>query len=174
MKALQEFEIPFLGLKEGVHDYAFDIDAEFFESFDYSEVKQGQIHVDVSMERQERMLIFVFNIKGSVELPCDRCLAPMQQEVAGDERLIVKFGQEWEEESEEVIIMPETESRIDISGFIYEYIMLMLPYKKVHQESEETGESTCDESMVEKVEQHSAKETDPRWDALKELKDKLE
>lgn len=172
MKALQEFEIPFLGLKEGVHDYAFDIDAVFFESFEYSEVKQGQVHVDVSMEKQERMLIFNFNIKGSVELPCDRCLAPLQLEISGDERLIVKFGQEWEEESEEVMIMPETESRIDISGFIYEYIMLMLPYKRVHPE--DSGESLCDESMVDKLGQHASTETDPRWEALKEIKNKLD
>ena len=174
MKALQEFEIPFLGLKEGIHDYAFDIDAEFFESFEYSEVKQGQVHVDVSMERQERMLIFNFSIKGSIELPCDRCLSPIQLEVNGNERLIVKFGQEWKEESDEVVIMPETESRIDISGFIYEYIMLMLPYKRVHPEDEEIGESLCDGSMVEKLQHYSEQEADPRWDALKELKNKLD
>jgi uncharacterized metal-binding protein YceD (DUF177 family) len=174
MKALQEFEIPFMGLKEGIHDYAFDIDAEFFENFEYSEVKQGQIHVDVSMERQERMLIFNFIIKGTVELPCDRCLAPIQLVVSGEERQIVKFGQEWEEESEDVLIMPETETRINISNFIYEYIMLMLPYKRVHGEDEESGASLCDESMVEKLGQYSKPETDPRWDALKELKNKLD
>ena len=174
MKVLQEFEIPFLGLKEGVHDYAFDIDAAFFDSFEYSEVKQGQVHVDVSMERQERMLIFNFSIRGMVELPCDRCLAPIQLQVSGNERLIVKFGREWEEESEEVLIMPETESRIDISSFIYEYIMLMLPYKRVHQEDEETGESLCDGSMVEKLQQYSESGSDPRWDALKALKNKLD
>jgi uncharacterized metal-binding protein YceD (DUF177 family) len=172
MKALQEFEIPFLGLKEGVHDYAFDIDAAFFESFEYSEVKQGDVHVDVSLERQERMLIFNFSINGAVELPCDRCLAPMQLEVKGDERLIVKYGQEWGEESEEVIIMPETESRIDISGFIYEYIMLMLPFKRVHPE--DSDERMCDVSMLEKLDQHSDTGSDPRWDALKDLKDKLD
>lgn len=170
MKALQEFEIPFMGLKEGIHDYAFDIDAEFFESFEYSELKKGQIHVDIIMERKERMLIFNFSINGLLELPCDRCLAPMELEIKGNERLIVKFGQEWEEESEEVIIIPETESRIDISGFIYEYIMLMIPYKRVHPEDE----NLCDESMVKKLEQHSATGSDPRWDALKELKNKLD
>jgi len=168
MKALQEFEIPFLGLKEGIHDYAFDLDAEFFESFEYSEVKQGKVHVDVSMERHERMLVFNFSIKGIVELPCDRCLAPMELEIEGHERLIVKFGQEWMEESEEVMIMPETESRIDISSFIYEYIMLMLPYKRVHPE----GEDLCDQDVVEKLEQYEESGIDPRWAALEALKNK--
>jgi uncharacterized metal-binding protein YceD (DUF177 family) len=172
MKALQEFEIPFLGLKEGIHEYAFDLGAEFFESFEYSEVKQGKVHVDVSMERHERMLVFNFSIRGIVELPCDRCLAPMELKIEGDERLIVKFGQEWMEESEEVMIMPETESRIDISSFIYEYIMLMLPYKRVHPDPEESGEDLCDQDVVEKLEQHKESVIDPRWAALEALKNK--
>ncbi len=170
MKALQEFVIPFLGLKEGVHDYAFDIDAEFFESFEYSEVKQGDLHVDVSMERKERMLIFNFSISGMVQVPCDRCLAPLDLSIEGTDRLIVKFGQEWMEESDEILIIPETDSRIDISSFIYEYIMLKLPYKRVHPE----GEDLCDPTVVDKLEQHTESETDPRWEALKDLKNKLD
>ena len=166
MKELKEFVIPFVGLKEGIHDYAFDIDAEFFESFEYSEVEQGEIHVDVSMEKQERMLIFNFSIRGKVELPCDRCLSALELPVEGKERLIVKFGQEWMEESEEILVIPETDSHIDISSFIYEYIMLLLPYKRVHPE----GEGLCDQTIVDKLEQHVSSETDPRWEALKNLK----
>ena len=170
MKVLQEFVIPFLGLKEGIHDYAFDIDAEFFESFEYSEVKQGDIHVDVSLERKERMLIFNFSTSGMVQVPCDRCLAPLDLPIEGTDRLIVKFGQEWMEESEEILVIPETDSRFDISSFIYEYIMLKLPYKRVHPE----GKDLCDPRIVDKLEQHSESETDPRWEALKELKNKLD
>jgi uncharacterized metal-binding protein YceD (DUF177 family) len=170
MEALQEFVIPFLGLKEGIHDYAFDIDAEFFESFEYSEVKLGKVHVDVSMERKERMLIFTFGIRGSVEVPCDRCLGPLDLPIEGTDRLIVKFGLEWLEESEEILIIPETDSRIDISSFIYEYIMLKLPYKRVHPE----GKGLCDRTVIDKLEHHSESETDPRWEALKELKNKLD
>jgi len=166
MNVLKEFVIPFVGLKEGIHDYAFDIDAEFFESFEYSEVEQGEIHVDVSMEKQERMLIFNFSIRGKVELPCDRCLSALDLSVEGNERLIVKFGQEWMEESEEILVIPETDSHIDISSFIYEYIMLLLPYKRVHPE----GEGLCDQTIMDKLEQHVSSETDPRWEALKNLK----
>ena len=169
MKALEEFVIPFMGLKEGVHDYSFDIDEGFFESFEYSEVKQGDVHVDVSMEKQERMLIFSFSIQGEVELPCDRCLAPLNLPIEGKYRLIVKFGQEYEEESEEILVIPETDSRINISSFIYEYIILLLPYKRVHPE----GEDLCDREVIDKLNEHSEQTTDPRWEALKDLKDKI-
>ncbi|RLD59003.1 MAG: DUF177 domain-containing protein [Bacteroidetes bacterium] len=170
MKVLKEFVIPFVGLKEGVHDYEFEIGKSFFESFEYSEIEQGSIRAEVSMEKKERMLIFNFRLSGEVQLPCDRCLAPLNMPIEGADRLIVKFGLEYEEESEEILVIPETDSQIDISSFIYEYIMLKLPIQKIHPE----GENLCDQTVVEKLEQHAQADTDPRWDALKDLKNNID
>lgn len=170
MKVLKEYVIPFVGLKEGLHDYTFEVGDSFFESFEYSEIKQGAVHVEVSLERQERMLIFLFDIGGSVRVECDRCLRPMDYPVKGKERLIVKFGQEWHEESEEVLIIPENESHFDLSSFIYEYIMLMLPFKRVHPD----GDEACNADLLKQAGDDAPKEEDPRWAALKGLKDKLE
>lgn len=170
MKALKEFVIPFVGLKEGVHDFAFEIDAPFFESFEYSEISRGKLDVKVSMEKQSRMLIFTFAFKGFVNINCDRCMAEMEYPVEGGARLIVKFGQELMEESDEVLIIPEKESQIDLSGFIYEYIVLSLPYQRMHPD----GEGLCDSEVIEKLNEHSEQETDPRWEVLKNLKENIE
>lgn len=170
MNVLKEFTIPFVGLKEGMHDYSFEIKDSFFERFEYSEIETGKVHVAVSLERRERMLVFEFKIDGYVDVDCDRCLKAMEYPVKGQERLIVKFGQELREESEEIIVIPETDSHIDISSFIYEYIMLLLPYKRVHPD----GDEICSNEVVDKIENHSIQEEDPRWDALKGLKDKFE
>lgn len=170
MNVLKEFTIPFVGLKEGMHDYSFEIKDSFFESFEYSEIETGKVHVEVSLERRERMLVFEFKIDGYVDVDCDRCLKAMEYPVKGQERLIVKFGQELREESEEIIVIPETDSHIDISSFIYEYIMLLLPFKRVHPD----GDEICSNEVVDKLENHSIQEEDPRWDALKGLKDKFE
>ena len=170
MKVLKEYMIPFVGLKEGMHDYSFEVRDSFFESFEYSEIKRGKVNVKVSLERQERMLIFEFEIKGYVNIDCDRCLNEMEYPVEGNERLIVKFGQELREESEEIMVIPETDSHIDISTFIYEYIVLMLPYKRVHPE----GDEACSNEVVDMIDKQASIEEDPRWDALKGLKDKLE
>lgn len=170
MKVLKEYVIPFVGLKEGVHDYSFEVDDKFFERFDYSDVNLGNIHVEVSMEKQDRMLIFNFSIQGHVIIPCDRCLVKMEYPVKGTERLIIKFGLERKEETEEILIIPETESHIDISGFIYEYIMLLLPFRRVHPE----GDESCKNIVTDKLNQHTAPEEDPRWEALKGLKKNIE
>lgn len=167
MNALKEFKIPFVGLKEGIHDYAYEIEKEFFESFEYSEVEDGRINAIVQLDRKERMMIFEFNLKGFVLIPCDRCAEEMEYPVDTKERLIVKFGQEHSEQSEEIIIIPETDSHINISSFIYEYIMLALPLKKVHPEG-------CESDILDKLGQEDKSETDPRWEALKELKKNIE
>ncbi|MEE4257986.1 MAG: DUF177 domain-containing protein [Bacteroidales bacterium] len=170
MKALKEFVIPFVGLKEGIHDYAFDIDARFFESFENSEIIRADVHVDVSLERQERMLIFNFTTRGTLVLSCDRCLGELEMPVEGTDGLIVKFGQEYEEESDEIIVIPEKESHIDISTYIFEYIMLKLPIQRVHPE----GEGLCDPEVISKLNEHRETERDPRWAALEQLRNKTE
>jgi uncharacterized metal-binding protein YceD (DUF177 family) len=97
-------------------------------------------------------------------------MGEMDYPVEGKERLIVKFGQEWLEESDEILIIPETESQIDISGFIYEYIVLTLPYQRIHPE----GEGLCDQEVIEKLNAHTEQKIDPRWEALKSLKNSIE
>ncbi len=169
MNVLREYQIPFAGLKEGSHDFHFEADDAFFNSFEYSEIRQGRVMVDVSMEKQSRMLIFDTRIKGQVVVPCDRCLGNLDYPVEGKERLFVKFGPEYMEESEEVMIIPEKESQFDLSPFIYEYIMLLLPYQRVHAD-----ENECDQEMIQKLNDHSESGDDPRWDALKDLKNKFE
>lgn len=114
---------------------------------------------------------FLFHFNGSVKLMCDRCLEDYDQPVEGNFRLIVKYGEEFQEISDEIIEIPFTEHRIDLSQYIYEYIQLMLPMKHVHPD-DELGNSTCKSEMLEKLNELSKPATDPRWDALLKLKKK--
>lgn len=170
MGKTSEFVIPFKGLKVGIHKYNFKIDNKFFESFDYPELKKGIIDVDLTLNREENMLTLEFNIQGKVEVACDRCAGLFYQPIEGIRQLIVKFGEQEFEESDEVIVIPESEHQIDLSHFLYEYIILMLPYKKVH-DPENIGSEACDPKVLEKLNNMSGEsKTDPRWDALKKIK----
>ncbi len=170
MKALKEYLIPYVGLKEGIHDYSFEIEGKFFDSFEYSEIEQGRVDANVSLERKERMLIFTFDLRGFVVVPCDRCAEEMEYPVEGNHRLIVKFGHEFLEESDEIIVIPDTESHFDLSSFIYEYIMLALPIQRVHPD----GEEGCNPEVIAKLGRYAPQQEDPRWEALKKLKDNKE
>jgi uncharacterized metal-binding protein YceD (DUF177 family) len=167
---LKHFIIPFRGLKQGVHQYDYQIDKKFFQCLEYAQISNGNVKVGIELTKQERMLIFNFTIDGYVEVTCDRCLGEFNQALAGNEKLIVKFGEKWEEESEDVIIIPEGEYQFDISKYIYEYIVLLLPMQRIHPD-DENGNTTCDQDMVARLGSHpGVSERDPRWDALLKLK----
>jgi uncharacterized metal-binding protein YceD (DUF177 family) len=170
---LDQFVIPFSGLKTGIFTYDFDIDDEFFEHFERSEIRQAKVSVDVEMERQQRMLVFRFHIEGTVVVPCDRCLNEFDQPISGSERLIVKFGDEHGEETEDIFIITENEHSFDLGPFIYEYINLLVPFRRIHG-MDEKGKSLCDPEVTKFIRDEKEESTDPRWDALKTLKNKGE
>lgn len=164
MKKQNEFVIPFKGLDIGSHFYSFKIDSAFFEGFDYFETETGTVNVDLELLKESTLFDFHFKLDGIVNLVCDRCLGKFDKHIKGNFRMIVKFGETFSEESEEVIILPVSESSIDISQYIFEYINLLLPIKRVHE-----NENDCDPVMIQKLQNHKKQENDPRWDALKKM-----
>ena len=171
MDSLNDFAIPFKGLSLGNHSFDFDVNDTFFEHFEYSEIKKGKVSVEVSLERQERMLVFWFIIQGSVEVTCDRCLDVFDHPINGREQLIVKFGHERMEESDDVLVIPHTDYQIDLATIIYEFINLLLPIRHVHPMNKD-GEYACDPDVTKFITETPAhEETDPRWDALRRLTD---
>lgn len=170
MNYLKQFIIVFRSLGIGNHNFNYDINDEFFDCFEFSEIKKGKLKVDVTLEKQERMLIFNFKINGFVNIVCDRCLEYYDQSISGEKILIVKFGDNLHEETDEILILPETETYINISKYIYEYISLLLPLKHIHPLNKD-GESACNKDMIKKLEALTEnKIIDSRWDALKKLK----
>ena len=161
----KEFIIPFKGLSLGSHSYDYKIDNQFFESFEYFETEKGLLQVHLELIKESSLMDLHFSISGVIEMQCDRCLSPFSTEVEGNFRLIVKFGEHYEEESDEVLVLPITESRLDVGQFIFEYINLLLPLQKVHRNIND-----CDPEMIKKLEMHKKEETDSRWDSLKNIK----
>ncbi|MCX6251966.1 MAG: DUF177 domain-containing protein [Bacteroidetes bacterium] len=170
MDYLTQFVIPFIGLKPGLHTFDWEIEDKFFEYFEYSEIKTGRISVHAELEKDERMLVFHFTLDGTVLLPCDRCYETLEQKIEGKEILIIKFGVGYYEENEELQIIPEGETHLDVSSFIYEYCNLHLPARRVHPD-DENGVSFCNPETLKKLEMRPAStEPDPRWEKLNKLR----
>lgn len=161
----EEFIIPFKGLSIGSHPYDYKIDNQFFEYFEYFESEKGNLDVHLELVKESRLMDLHFHIKGVVEMQCDRCLGLLSTPVEGNFRLVVKFGEHFEEESDEVVVLPATESRLDVGQLIFEYINLLLPLQKAHANIED-----CDPEMIKKLEMHKKEEADSRWDVLKNIK----
>lgn len=163
------FDIPFGGLALGSHKFDFIIGDTFFKSVEYSEIKRGDVAVEIELIKESTMLIFNFYLSGYVELVCDRCLENYNQELEGTFKLIVKFAEEAEEISDEIITVSHDKTSINLAHYLYEYIILLLPLKHVHPD-DENGEHTCNVEMLQQLEKHVRTKTDPRWAALKKIK----
>ncbi|MFH1937784.1 MAG: DUF177 domain-containing protein [Bacteroidota bacterium] len=171
MKPLDSFIIPFRGLKPGIHRYDVQIDKAFFDHFEHSEIREGALSVHIDLEKEERMLLFQFTINGQVSMPCDRCNETVLLPVSGKERLIVKFGEEFAEQNEEIQIIPELENQFDTAPFLYEYVHLLLPLKRVHPDDDQ-GNNSCSQDMLTKLNQLLQNRVpDPRWEKLNTLRE---
>jgi len=182
------YNISLKNLSAGLHTYEYELDRKFFDAIDGDEVKKGNVKVALTVRRTSSTFEFNFDIKGVVQIPCTRCLDDMDQEVDTRNRLIVKFGKEYSEESDEIVIIPEDEGEINIAWFLYEFIALTIPIKHVHPAGEcnrivssklrkhravSADESDEDEVDTDVEEDFTDEEdtpiNDPRWDTLKGL-----
>ena len=165
------YSIPLGGLKEGRHTIDFEIDKEFFEQFEESEVKEGSLVANVVMDKRSSHLDLAISISGSVRICCDRCLEMFFHPVVCGNRLLVKFGKTVEDIDPDILYLPVGENELDLQQHLYEFILLALPIRRVHPNNED-GESTCDPEMLKKLEElivEEDPETDPRWNELKKL-----
>lgn len=147
MNYMKHFMIPFSGLKVGNHPFTFEIEDKFFEHFEYSEISKGKIHVDCMLEKQAKMMILNFEMTGTITMPCDRCGDEFDLPVKGSQKLIVKFGTDHHEETEDILVIMENEHELDVSQYLYEYTHLLLPIRKVHG-TDEQGNSLCDPEVI--------------------------
>jgi len=170
-----KYNIEFKGLKEGLHEFDFIVDRTFFEQFEGRLVDNGEVKIDVLLEKRSTFIKMHLNVNGWIELVCDRCLENYRQNIANEAELFVKFGEEKFDDDENVIwILPE-EHAINLTQPIYEYVSLAIPLRHIHPKNG-NGKRGCNPEMLKKIKKYKYsrseenESTDPRWDALKELR----
>jgi len=173
MDVLKTYKIAFRGLNIGHHEFAFQINDQFFESFENSRIQRGNLSLSVNVEKSETMLQFHFKFNGEVMVECDRCLDFFLYPLEFEEMLIVKFGEGYHEESEDILVLNPKDYEINLAQHIYEFISLSLPMQIIHPDLP-NGESTCNAEFLkhftQKTETEDRIQMDPRWEALKNLK----
>jgi uncharacterized metal-binding protein YceD (DUF177 family) len=175
LKRNKELNISFAGLNIGKYNFEYLIDDSFFADIEYSEIKKGNLKVNICLEKRSNMLIFDINITGTVNVPCDRCLDYFDYEINTKNKLLAKFGHKnsIKEDEDEIIIINESDGQLNITHNIYEYIVLSLPYQIIH-EDDEFGRTKCNHDVIDKLTEHLSKndnivDFDPRWNILKTM-----
>ncbi|WP_112377929.1 YceD family protein [Flagellimonas maritima] len=173
MMELKEFFIPFSGLKLGKHEFRYNIDNTFFESFDYQEYNGVSVQTVAILDKMNNMMELDIEANGSVNVDCDLTGEPFDQPITSQLHLVIKFGEEYNDENDEILIIPHGEYQINIAQYIYEMLALAVPQKRIHPG---VLDGTLKSDILDKLQELQPKEikeesedTDPRWDDLKKL-----
>lgn len=171
--------------------YEFVLDNLFFANIDGPEIQKGKVNVELLVKKTSHAFELNFQTDGIVWVSCDRCLDDMEQPISAIDKLVVKFGHEYAEEGDSLIVIPEEEGEINVAWFIYEFIALAIPMKHIHAPgkcnkavsgrlnkhlrtvpNDEMGKDTfpSEEEAEGMIEEKETLE-DSRWDELKKILD---
>jgi uncharacterized metal-binding protein YceD (DUF177 family) len=175
MKALKDYIIPFIGLKVGEHHFDYQIDNTFFKSFEYDEFNSVDLKINLKLEKKSTFLELYFSASGNINVNCDSTNEPYNQLINDQLKLVVKFGNEYNDENEEILIVSHGDYEINVAQYIYELVVLAVPTKRIHPGIED---GTLQSDILSKLEELSPSEDnkiktsediDPRWNNLKKL-----
>ncbi|MBP1675459.1 MAG: hypothetical protein H6Q20_18 [Bacteroidetes bacterium] len=186
MSKFEQYNVVLKDLASESRVYEYDLDDTYFKKIDSPEVQKGQVKAVVTVLKKSNSFELQFVLSGHVLIPCDRCLDEMEQPISYKEKLQVKFGSNFSEE-DEIVIVPESEGAINVAWFLYEFIVLNIPIKHTHAPGE------CNKTMVTKLKRHITRskddedtdleveddddfavddnQIDPRWEGLQNIID---
>ena len=149
----RKYEIDLISLKEGeVYEYDYQIGKEFFEARENEDILDSDISVHLTVKRQRDIYFLGFECDGTLSVACDRCLDPVELETSADYDVKVRHGEEYDDSNDDLLIIPERWTRLDVSGLIYDTILLTIPLRCVHPAGE------CNREMSETLRAHEGTE----------------
>ena len=182
MSRRREFEIAFVGLKPGVHEFGYSINDKFFEPFQQQDFRNCKATVKLLLDKKSSFLLLKFEMGGSLEITCDRCSNNLPFELWDEFNITVKMVEEPElmneqEEDPDVYYISKTESHIDVAAWIYEFINLSIPMQRTCSFEKMDGPH-CDKTVMEVLKKLEPEETEenkikenPIWKGLEKFKD---
>ena len=155
---LATFRIPLRGAKQGTDNYEFLLDDDFFRAMESIDILGGAVKVSLAVRRANEANYFAIHCQGTIQIVCDRCMEPMDYAVEADYDLAVKYGDEYDDSNDGVLIVPEGDNDLDVAPIVYDTVALSIPLQHVHAEGE------CDEATWQALQAHTAHDLDDEPD----------
>ena len=169
------YQIPFVGLKDGVHLYEFVITDTFFESFGSSDISSCNLKTAITLHKvDQNNLTLSFNIKGWIKVTCDRCMVPLNEQIDKSYQVQIKLTDDenlLNIDEIDILYLPAKTTVLELDQLFYEYMHLSIPITS-NCDDKNFKEKPCDSQILEFLNEESSKEksADPRWAALEKLK----
>ena len=178
MGSKRNFDIAFVGLKPGIHEFEYDIDDKFFVDYQEQDFKKCKAHVKLTLDKKAGFMLLKFEVGGKLEAPCDRCGSDLPLELWDEFNIVVKMVDDPDvmndqEEDPDVYYISKGESHLRISDWIYEFINLSIPMQRMCSE-EEIGGPYCNKEVLEMLKkldlQNNKSHESTLWKGLEKFK----
>lgn len=152
--------------------FEYQIGKTFFDAYNFDDFFDANINIALTLDKKNTLLNLSFKALGTINVTCDVSGETFDQEIEAALKLIVKFGEEYNDENEEILILPYSEFQLNVGQYIYEMIVLSVPSKRIHPK---VLDGSMESEALKRLEQLRVKEqkptenVDPRWDKLKSL-----
>ncbi|HNP55267.1 MAG TPA: DUF177 domain-containing protein [Ferruginibacter sp.] len=155
------FEIAFVGLKPGLHQFEYELDDQFFLDRGAKELSQVQANVKLNLDKHNGFLMLQFEIGGQSQVTCDRCGNPLKLDLWDEFKMLVKMVDNPEEMNEQeedadVYYISRNESHLDVAGWLYDFVLLSMPMQRMCSESE-MGGPQCNREVLQKLKEMEAR-----------------
>lgn len=173
---LKAYSVNIIGLGNKVHQFDYEFGDEFFKLYGTNLVSNGSFRADITLDKHETFIEANFKVKGKTSLICDRSLDPFEYPVKFEKKIVFKYGDTDQELSDEIVMIHRDSDSIELGQYIYEFIGLAIPIKKLHPRYENEVDEAGTEGKVvyssddKTTDQDSSNDIDPRWEKLKKLK----
>ena len=165
----------------GTHAVECHLDESFFNTEEQNEVRRADVDVNLKVTRKsENTYRLEIACSGTVTTACDRCLDDLDLPVDENYCLTVEqMGPELDDSNDELLIVPEDWRELDTAPLVRDTVLLAIPMTHCHENEEDCNADMLNALDCHRVEavpdddeqpQSETTGTDPRWDALKKLK----
>lgn len=175
MKALKAYRIALSSLEDKTYQYQMVGDRHFFEAFDSEWIENGHFTAEVELDKSPTMVQVKLQLNGALHLICDRSLEAFEEPFSISEKLIFKFSDHSEDLGDNLYLVDRKAAELDLSQDIYDFIALQVPMKKLHPKFRTEADASEEDLFLYSTEKEDqdkpSEDIDPRWNALKNLKE---
>ncbi len=178
MNNRRNYDIAFVGLKPGIHEFEYEINDKFFAEYQEQDFNNASTHVKLTLDKKTGFMLLKFEVGGKIDVTCDRCGNNLPLDLWDEFNIVVKMVEDPEqmneqEEDPDVYYISRGESHINVSDWIYEFVNLSIPMQRMCK-LEDIGGPHCNKevlAMLNKLDAQNDRSENPIWKDLEKFKD---
>lgn len=132
MGKFSAFKLPLKSLGTGTHNFEYHLDKQFFTNMENSDIHGADLDVKLTVVYNGEFYTLDFSIAGEVTLICDRCLDDLHFPIEATYHIVVKYGEDYNDDNDEVLEIPAGDAFLNVAYMIYDTVVLAIPIKHVH------------------------------------------